>query len=596
MTGELATGEALRAYSTASKRTFGRRRTAFPLDMTLTDLISRRIAIAPRIKDRTRAVVEVNASKVLRQLRKNRPAVLLGMPGAGKSMALLQLAAAWESARVAPILLRIADVVQEVGTLQNLLTENHDRQPVLLLDGLDEAMSTPESRPEVARTLRALMNAAPTLLTSRTRDFEEAAYLDRYGVVFDDVYELLPWRPEVEFANFLRQLHAGGHISENTLLADVVNSPKLSRLATRPLHARMLTFVMEINPENPPESLSDLYGTYLYHLSKVADASLAGRGCYLPRGAVGYWMDACWAIYSLRTATPEPNAVIKATGVGDGLTANCLLSAIDVIADRFPHGGQERIEFVHYSFFEWLLAARIRERLSEIPMTVELLFEIFSRDLPRDVRHYLRQQVGSMSAEMTNDLVDKYLGAHQRTVDGRATLVVCNLIVYLISRCAPTAAVALQSLLEKEREPFLANALLWSLTHLGDRAATVDFFRRFSLDDDWRRMTRGYTLYYYGDLGNVSGPPFLDSTPYGTYDRSFQSLSEILASATSQRISVERQAVDLVTILDILDIRNIRLARDQLIPIVDAAARVVDSLRMPEVAHQINSRLSRIST
>lgn len=596
MTGELATDKALRAYSAASKRIFGRRRTAFPLDMTLADLVARRVAIPPRIKDRTQRTAEMNPSKVLRRLRGNRSAVLLGMPGSGKSMALLQFATAWASAKVTPVLLRIADVVQEIGTLQRLLAEGGDRPSVLLLDGLDEAMSTPESRPEVARAIRALMNAAPTILTSRTRDFEEAAYLDMYGIVVDDVYELMPWRPDVEFAHFLRQLQAGGHTSSTTLLGNVVSSPELSRLATRPLHARMLTFVMEINPEKPPESLSDLYGTYLYHLSRVADTSLAGRGCHLPQGALGSWMDVCWATYSLRTATPDPNAVVKATRASGGPSAKCLLSAIDVIADRVPHGGRERLEFVHYSFFEWLLAARIRERISEIPMTVDLLFEIFSRDLPRDVRHYLRQQTGSMSPEMTSDLVDKYLTAHQRTTDARATLVVCNLIVYLISRCAPDAAVPLRSLLEKEREPFLANALLWSLTHLGDKAATADFFRRFSLDDGWRRMTRGYTLYYYGDLSDMNGPPFLDSTPYGSFDRSFQSLNEIFASATSQKIPVERQAVDLVTILDILDTRNVRLTRDRLAPIVDAATRVTGGLHMPDVALQIYSRLSRVLT
>jgi hypothetical protein len=51
-----------------------------------------------------------------------------------------------------------------------------------------------------------------------------------------------------------------------------------------------------------------------------------------------------------------------------------------------------------------------------------------------------------------------------------------------------------------------------------------------------------------------------------------------------------------VTILDILDARNVRLARQRLAPFVDAATRVTDRLHMPDVAHQINSRLSRVLT
>jgi hypothetical protein len=109
-------------------------------------------------------------------------------------------------------------------------------------------------------------------------------------------------------------------------------------------------------------------------------------------------------------------------------------------------------------------------------------------------------------------------------------------------------------------------------------------------------MTRGYTLFYYGDLSDVSGPPYLDLSPFGNCDRSLQALSGIFASATSQKIPIpmERQAVDLVTILDILDIRDIRLTRGRMTPIVDAATRVTEGLRMPDVTHQIHSRLRRV--
>ena len=594
MTAEPAATEALRVYAATSRLIFGRRRTAFPLDMTLIDLIERRIAIAPRIVDRTRRNALTAPSAMLRRLRANRSAVLLGAPGAGKSMALLQQATAWSAAKVTPILLRIADVVQEIDTLQDLFSQAGDRPPVLLLDGLDEAMASLDDRARVARALRTLMNTAPTILTSRTRDFEEAAYLDMHGIVVDGVYELMPWRPDVEFSRFVQQLHTAGHISTTNVLGDVARSPQLSRLATRPLHARMLTYVMEVDPTRPPENPSDLYGTYLYHLARVAETSLTGRGCHLPQGVLGYWMDVAWATYTSRTANLDPNAVVRTTVAAGGPSAACLRSAIDAIADSVPHGGRERLEFVHYSFFEWLLAARIRERLTDLPMTVDQLFETLSRDVPREVRHYLRQQTGAMSPQLTSDLMSQYRAAHLRTTDTQATLVVCNLIVYLISRCARDAAQPLRRLLDQEREPFLINALLWSLAHLGDPLATAEFFRRFSDDDAWRRMTRGYALYYYGDLGEMNGPPYLDSSPFGTCDRTLQALNGVFASATSQKIPMQRQAVDLVTILDILDIRRIRLTRDRFTSIVDAATRVTDGLRMPDVTHQIHSRLKRV--
>lgn len=586
--------EAMLAHAAASKASFGRRRTAYPLDMTLADLVERRIAISPRVVNRVEPTAGATPSVILDRLRANGSAVLLGAPGAGKSMALLQLASAWSGAEVTPILIRIAEVIEEIEVLRRLLSQAGNPPPVLLLDGLDEAMATPDSRPETARALRALMSLAPTVLTSRTRDFEEAAYLDRYGIVVDDLYELLPWRTDIEFSLFVRRLHASGHLSRTSLVADVASSPGLSRLASRPLHARMLTLVMEIDPTNPPETQSDLYGSYLYHLGRVADTSLAGRGCHLPQGAFDYWLDVAWVVFDSGTAAPEPGAIIKATTEVGGPSATCLRSAIDVIANRVPHGGGERLEFVHYSFFEWLLATRIRQRISERPMTVDLLFETFSRDLPREVRHHLRQQLGSISAQMTNDLVRHYLAAHQRTADARATLAVCNLIVYLISRCARNAAPALRELLEEEREPFLASALLWSLTHQGDGAATAEFFRRFSLDDGWRRITRGYTLYYYGDLSDVNGPPYFDLDPYESCDRSLQALNEIFASRAVDKIPKERQAVDLLTILDILDTRSLRLTRDRFAPIVDAATRVTDALRTPDVTHEIHSRLSRV--
>ncbi|MEU8244566.1 hypothetical protein AB0C07_40455 [Actinoplanes missouriensis] len=596
MTADPASNEALQSYAAMSKSAFGRRRTAFPLDMTLADLIERRIAIAPRIVDRTRRNVATTPTAILDRMKAKRSAVMLGAPGAGKSMALLQAASTWSTAAVTPVLLRITDAVEELETLQKLISESTSRQPLLLLDGLDEAMAPQDYRPRVAKTLRTLLNAAPTILTSRTRDFEEASYLDAYGIVVDDVYELMPWRPGVEFAQFVQQLHASGHVSNTTVVEDVSRSPQLSRLATRPLHARMLTFIMEVDPARPPENQNDLYGSYLYHLARVADTSLTSRGCLLAQGALGFWMDVAWAVYTSRTATPDPNTLVRMSAAGDGHLSACLRSAIDMIADRIPHGGRERLEFVHYSFYEWLLAARIREPLSELPMTVDQLFETLSRDVPREVRHYLRHQTGTMSPQLTNDLVHLYLKAHERITDLQATLVVCNLIVYLISRCAQDAGVPLRRLLDRERDPFLTNALLWSLTHLGDRAATVDFFRRFSDDEHWRRMTRGYTLYYYGDLNDVGGPPYLDSHPLGPYDRSLQALSGIFASAASQNIPLERQAVDLVTILDILHVRNIRVERERLASIAAAARHVTEGLDVPDVTRQIQTRLSSVLT
>jgi hypothetical protein len=562
---------------------FGSRRTAYPTDMTLDDIIRLHLEISPRItavSKRDGTARYFSPKRLVQETLRHGTAVLLGPPGSGKAMASYRIARQCQDEGCLPILARAEEVDTIADDLTAITRDWPEVQPILLLDGLDEALAKWRKGAGIPRALGRIMPLIPTIATSRTADFKESAELDAAGITFHTIVHLGEWDLDRDFTRYVRRLVALGRLHDESLVVIARKSPNIRRLTARPLHARMLTFVHETDPnEDPPSSEHELYARYVSTMSRVAAAGLSRRGCRLDRRPLELWKDVCWATYRSNAQHADVTTLLDGLGLPTE-DRDCATASLDYISDRIDRNGKSEVEFLHYTFYEWLVASHVADGLASPVLTVDQHLELLNADLPREVRHFLREQLAPMSVGLTEQMRQAYEALTLKPDHDRASLMAGNLLVYLIARTSPTAPTVLRALAEREREKFLLNSLLWALCHLGDSDAASKFARLYTHDEEWRAMSRGYVLYYYGDMTVDQGPPYLDREPYVDHEKSSHNRFEMMYDPSyAATVPVQRQLVDALTVLDILRVRHKSLPSEAL----KLFMRLLDAVRRSDI-------------
>lgn len=277
----------------------GRRRTAYPLDLSLAELHRAGLFVPGRVAcyhERDADTGEQTVSALVARLRGGESVLLLGEPGSGKSLSLYGVALDLQEAGLLPVPLRALDALEVTDDLRGSgLQLAALPDAVLLIDGLDEASDLTGDGPPTTALLEFLQHA-PVLVTSRTREYEEWIAFETTTVSFDEVFVLRSWSVDREFADYLTRLQGNGLIADPELYRTVVASERLTRLVTRPLYARMLTF---IGPDAATRvsSASNLYGEYLNRLGRATDFAVRSSCPGWAGRSLTVWQSAAWFVH-----------------------------------------------------------------------------------------------------------------------------------------------------------------------------------------------------------------------------------------------------------------------------------------------------------
>lgn len=580
-------------------RRLGRRRTAYPLDMSLDQLRAAGLIVPIRLgeyhvshgsgrsMDR-----QTGLDQVISLVAKGQSALLLGEPGSGKTLAIYQLAAACEAAGLTPFPVRAAEIPAILA--RDGWRGVRAARAVILLDSLDEAIGLiARDTDRFSGQLRELLSAGPYVVSSRVREFEELVSGGFPDPGFDVVYMIEPWNVESDFRDYLSRLTRAGLLNEPALYETVVGSQDLARLVSRPLYARMLTFV----GEEAGRALRDhiaLYGEYLSRLSRVTDYALEGQGLHAG-GSLALWQSAAWAIHAAGGASGEPVSLAEVEQRLSGrLPHTAVRRVLDQIVDRGSAHGRETGEFIHYSFYEYLVAREVHDRIMRDPDPAGIA-SLLKDDLPREVRHYL---IGQLRVSAGPGLRESLFRSYESVrnvldVPEHDRLSVCNLLIYLISRVVDSCTAWLRGQLAGEQVIFLRHAMLWAMCHAGSGWALREFFDALE-DPGMRSECRGYTLYYYGDLPREAGPPYRDDSPASISCR--YSYRRIMAMFTdegfTEAVAPERRFIDLYTFLDILRTRGIRVPESDRLVILG----LIEGLRAARLPASLLTRLTQMAS
>jgi hypothetical protein len=552
----------------------GQRRTAFPTDLSIAQLRDRELLVQAPLT--SAAGDPATPADLADGLAAARGALVLGAPGSGKSVLAYTVARDLiERGGRAPLpidldavlakppasraeLLTVAALLADVPTAE---AAADDAPLAIIVDGVDEALVASEPD-DIGRALRQLARHGPLLVTCRSDDYER----NRAAVpteLFDDILEMPVWSPEHEFAEFSRRLFEQ-RLLENPNLPDLVRTdPALRALVERPLFARMLTFVADV--AGGVHDRTSLYERYISRSAAVTDDALARARCDTRTPAAELWRDAAWYAfvgYGAPDRIPLADLVARLHDER-GLDRDCAYRALAGIVDPVPAAGTLLAAFLHYSFYEFLVAQRVALALvvAQRANDADAAADALRRDLPPEIRRHLTALLRTVAADVY--AWPRWLAGVYRAFcdsDDAQRRVIGNLIAYIAARLDVPAADELRELLTVEDDPFLRNSLSWALARL-DETAADDYVAALADDSELASLNRGYLLYYYGDLPRHHPPPYRDDDPHPAWP---QTRDRLLAKHQREPTApASRQAVDLYTWFDLLAVRDEHLTRPE---------------------------------
>jgi len=543
----------------AQLRALGARRTAFPTDLTIDELRERGLLVPARLQTLTGEAADVSAASDV--ALGATAALVLGPPGAGKTVVAYEVAHMVSRRGAVPLVVDVRSPAGGATTVAALLAELgageelNNTPLVVIADGLDEALAAGLDAGEVTRRVRALASLGGLIATCR--DFEYDSALAAAGLTesFAAVYRLLPWRPEQEFAHHVARLVAKGLLPGAELVEVVTGDERLRELVARPLHARMLTYVA--GDGALPADRSSLYSAYLGKLSARAALDADRAGCRLPRDVMDLWRETAWVVHESRLAADDVPidgliGVLGGLGVDPACAWRILSPIID--ADRLA---DNRGAFVHFSFYEHLVAQRVHRLLSTGHASGDgsTPSEAFAIDLPQEIRRHL-------TALLRRSLVDAYawpawlaVSYQQAAGEEPTQRTVRNMIAYVACRLDVPFDASLRPLLAGESDKFLRNSLMWALVRGDNRETLSAYIAELEGDAELRALNRGYLLYYFGDLPRTA-PPYPDDDPSVGWEQTRRKVSERLADDNYARLAPARRVIDLYTFADLARARS----------------------------------------
>jgi hypothetical protein len=364
------------------------------------------------------------------------------------------------------------------------------------------------------------------------------------------------WAVDREFRDYVRRLVGARLLSSTDLYDEVLRSDHLSRLVHRPLFARMLTFV-GVGRGETITSPTALYRQYIEKLAETCDNALRAAGCVgLPK-SIETWRTSSWLAFEHHLIFDEQVDVSSVKALAEN-TANqpghCYDRSLGYILDFTEHAGRFWGEYIHYSFYEFLVASHVaaclEESLGSDQDVANQVVTLFKYDLPRRIRHFLTALL-PRSQSVLDSLASAYESTSVRELEISLRRTACNLIVYVMSRVSSESQHALWRLVAHEADPFLRDSLMWAICHCGDPAGALAYISELDQTHDRRCMNRGYLLYYHGDLPRTASPPYFDNPTRELWEFTRAEVLEMMSEGGYLGdVPASRRAIDLYTFFD----------------------------------------------
>lgn len=525
----------------------GNRKTAFPKDMSFQEIFNNSLYIPASFTDSVGQYWEFD--KVVQHL-KNHNALFLGEPGSGKSFfsyctirQLLQ-----EKIYTYPIDLKQLydnEIKPSYNSIVHFLFGDIGvSNPLFLIDSVDEFCGTKERNDFCEKIVNCLKSHGTLCVLCRRYEYDLFISDIIDADIFSKIYSLNNWHAKIEFLQYLKIISPKEGLNENQIYKTVCSNELLCKLVQRPLHARMLIYVIKSSNQSTLDiyNIADLYEQYFSKLSKTVKGFSA-------KEILKLWRESSWLLYKSGYRSDRKIYIREIEEVSS--SEQRITRAVSPLVNWTEDISRSSYTYIHYSFYEFLVAYHFSLNLEAALLSNNYseCQKLFAIDFTQEIRHYATMLLKKNKSYRTwNKLINLY-----EYPDDNENLALRrvhnNLLFYFIGRLSNLTENDLNMIINQEPDIFSKTSAYWAMCNLNYEKGLLDYLHKLS-NVEYASFNRGYLLYYYGDLDRTLPPPYKDSykdTPWGkTRAKNMKMFSESLYS----EIPVTRKLIDVYTFAD----------------------------------------------
>lgn len=525
----------------------GRRKTAFPTDMSFREIYDNEMYVPIKCKDSANNLLSADS---LYAYVLNNNCVMLGEPGSGKSFftyCVVRYAQDNSTFSVVPI--DLGELWHSFGGVYKPEIMSHitiQEGALYIVDALDEFCAESEKDKFCESIIKNLSSSGKVLLLCRRYEYERHVIDIIDSSIIDTILRIQEWSAEIEFREYLKCIEGREEIDTVGLYHKVISVSGLQEIVKRPLHARMLAYVWRSHPEEiiRLHDYAGLYQCYFDDLATTVNGAQADE-------VLSLWEETAWGIFKDGIRNSEEISVEDIPWSSTLVKERILSPLVNWASDV----RQQKFSYIHYSFFEYMVASKFVHELEYLlrvnPDSADVIYKMFETDLPIEIRHYATLLMKRMNKVIFwNRLIDYYQEDCNSKLSDIKRMISNNLLLYFLGRISRIKPDQIRVLLQKEHNGFCRTSLYWSLCGLGDEEALADYFKELKSDDNFSALNRGYLLYYYGDIDRSAMPPYYDNNKKQSWEKTRIGNIRMFQRNDYGDLAETRRLIDVYTFLD----------------------------------------------
>lgn len=507
--------------------------------------------------------------------------LILGEPGTGKSFfayCLIRKSFIYEGYMVLPIELKVIFEANQPMTFEKIVQYLFGNillncNLVFVVDGVDEFCVSEERDNFCKELINVLKQYGKVCVLCRRLEYD--LYISNIieSDMFVKILCIKEWEITEEFKQYLQIISGRENIDVDKYYQAIVTSEQLSELVKRPLHARMLIYVIKTSFKNINLicNIADLYEQYFASLA----ATVKGVG---QNKILSLWRKIAWNLfYNVTTVNRKIYVSEIECSMMKGYSTERVIAPIVNWSNDI---GRKSFSFLHYSFYEFLVAYYFVIELCENLENnkIDSAKYLFRKDFSWEIRHYCTLLLKNYQNVMLwNKLILLY---EQKRDNANLTKrrISNNLLLYFIGRISKIKPEELRIILDDEEDIFSKSSIYWGLCNLNYTCGLLEYLNKLK-DFEYASLNRGYLLYYYGDIDRNSDPPYEDNKVTNDWNKTCLKSLSMFRKKDYKNIPAARKIIDVYTYIDFVSFHKSQLSQEE----IQCLKNVIDSVPISDV-------------
>ena len=227
--------------------------------------------------------------------------------------------------------------------------------------------------------------------------------------------------------------------------------------------------------------------------------------------------------------------------------------------------GRKSFSFLHYSFYEFLVAYNFVIELCENleKDAIDLAKCLFRKDFSLEIRHYCTLLLKNYKNIMLWNKLILFYELEKDNVNLTERRITNNLVLYFVGRISYIRPEELYDILDNENDIFSKTSVYWAMCSLNYTRGLLEYLNQLK-DLEYASLNRGYLMYYYGDIDRNLEPPYEDNKVTNNWSKTHMKNLIMFQQKDYDNISAARRIIDLYTFIDFAAFHKTKISQEEI--------------------------------